>query len=60
MKVLLGLIVVGLLVWIGASVAASNSRERQREHDRARHAAAYLDCRAHAKYPEACGTNPVD
>jgi hypothetical protein len=56
MKVLFAVVVVGLLVWIGANVAASNARETARRHDRAVRAAAYLDCRAHAKYPEACGS----
>jgi Flp pilus assembly protein TadG len=59
MKILFGLVVVVLLAVVAISVSASNAREREREHDRARHAAAYLDCRAHAEYPEACGS-PVE
>jgi hypothetical protein len=54
MKLVIGITVVGLLAWIGFNVQQSESRAADARHERAKAAAAYLDCRAHAKYPEMC------
>jgi hypothetical protein len=48
------LAVVVLLAWIGWTLQSAANQRREAEHERARRAAAYLDCLAHAKYTSLC------
>jgi len=43
-----------LLFWIGWNIQSAESRRQEAQREYARQAAAYLDCTAHAKYPDLC------
>lgn len=52
--VILVVVVVGLLAWIGVNVQQSENRARDAQHEKEVEAQQYLDCTAHAKYPDLC------